>query len=89
MDYNLKDIASKAARALFNVGDTVTIQIWDKDDVDVTPASPDDECTPYGELDTFKWPYSLLDSFPTESEEYSWVMRNQSDTPQRDVDSFS
>lgn len=89
MEYNLNDIGEAHARALFSIDDTVTIQIFDKDDVDVTPASPDDECSPYGELDTFKWPYSNLESTPTSFEEYSWVMTNQSSTKQRDVDSFS
>ena len=30
MDYKLKDIGDAHARALFSVGDTVTIQIFDK-----------------------------------------------------------
>ena len=42
MDYNLKDISTAHARALFSVGDTVTIKIYDKDDNDVTPDSPAD-----------------------------------------------
>lgn len=89
MDYNLNDISSAHARALFAIGDTVTIQIFDKDGTDVTPASPDDECTAYGELDTFEWPYSDLDSLPTTFQEYSWVMTNQTASKQRDVDSFA
>jgi hypothetical protein len=88
MDYNLKDIESANARSLFSVGDTVTIKIYDKDDNDVTPANPDDECTPYGELDTFLWPYSNLVTLPTEFQEYSWVMTNGTNK-QRDVDSFA
>lgn len=89
MEYNLNDINEARARALFNVGDTVTIKIYDKDGTDVTPANPADECTAYGELDTFEWAYSNLASFPTSFEEYSWIMVNQSSTKQRDVDSFS
>ena len=88
MDYNLKDIATAHARALFSIGDTVTIKIYDKDNNDVTPANPADECTPYGELDTFKWPYTNLVNLPTVSQEYSWVMTNGSEK-QRDVDLFS
>ncbi len=89
MDYNLKDISEARARALFSVGDTVTIQVFDKDGSDVTPANPDDECTPYGELDTFEWPYSNLAALPAEFQEYSWVMVNQMGIKQRDVDSFA
>lgn len=89
MEYNLNDINEARARALFSVGDTVTIKVFDKDGVDVTPDSPDDECTAYGELDTFEWAYSNLASFPTSFEEYSWIMTNQTSTKQRDVDSFS
>ncbi len=89
MEYKLKDIETVAhARALFSVGDDVKILIYDKDGTDVTPASPNDECTPYGELDTFSWPYSNLENIPTESQEYSFIMRNQLDVPQRDVDYF-
>ena len=88
MDYDLKDISGAHARALFSVGDTVTIQIFDKDGTDVTPDSLDDECAPYGELDTFEWPYSNLASQPTSFQEYSWIMTNQEDVKQRDVDSF-
>ena len=89
MDYKLKDIGDAHARALFSVGDAVTIQIFDKDGTDVTPTSPADECTAYGELDTFQWPYSNLATLPTVFQEYSWVMTNQSSIKQRDVDSFS
>ena len=89
MDYNLSDINDAHARALFAIGDTVTIQIFDKDGSDVTPDSPDDECTPYGELDTFEWPYSNLESLPTSFQEYSWIMTNQTSDKQRDVDSFA
>lgn len=88
MDYNLKDISTAHARALFSIGDTVTIKIYDKDDNDVTPANPADECAPYGELDTFKWPYTNLVSLPSVSQEFSWVMTNGSDK-QRDADLFS
>jgi len=90
MEYKLSDLESTAhARALFNVGDTVTIQIFDKDGVDVTPASPDNECSPYGELDTFAWPYANLETAPTEAQEYSWIMTSQSGSKQRDTDYFS
>ena len=89
MDYNLSDISNAHARALFAVGDTVTIQIFDKDGTDVTPDSPDNECAAYGELDTFQWPYSDLETLPTSFQEYSWIMRNQLNDPQRDVDSFA
>ena len=89
MDYNLSDISNAHARALFAIGDTVTIQIFDKDGTDVTPDSPDDECDPYGELDTFQWPYSDLDSLPSSFEEYSWIMTNLAGDKQRDVDSFA
>lgn len=89
MDRNIKDISSAKAQALFSVGDTVTIQIFDKDGVDVTPESPDDECSAYGELDTFQWPYSNLATTPTGFQEYSWVMTNQTSIKQRDVDSFA
>ena len=89
MDYNLSDISEAHARALFAIGDTVTIQVFDKDGVDVTPASPDDECNPYGELDTFEWPYSDLETLPTSFEEYSWIMTNLTGSKQRDVDSFA
>lgn len=88
MDYNLKDISTAHARALFGVGDDVTIKIYDKDDTDVTPAGPDNECSPYGELDTFKWPYTNLVSLPTSSQEYSWIMTNGTEK-QRDADLFS
>lgn len=88
MDYNLKDISTAHARALFNVGDDVTIKIYDKDDNDVTPVNPADECSPYGELDTFKWPYTNLVSLPADSQEYSWVMTNGTEK-QRDADLFS
>lgn len=88
MDYNLRDIATAHARALFSIGDTVTIKIYDKDDTDVTPAGPNNVCSPYGELDTFKWPYTNLVNNPTASQEYSWVMTNDTDK-QRDVDLFS
>ncbi len=89
MDYNLSDISDAHARALFAIGDDVTIQIFDKDGTDVTPDSPDDVCTAYGELDTFAWPYSNLETLPTSFEEYSWIMTNQTSSKQRDVDSFS
>lgn len=89
MNYNLKDFQEASAKALFSAGDTVTIKVYDKDDVDVTPDSPDDECTPYGELDTFKWDYSTLAEIPTTFQEYSWVMINQSGTKKRDADPFS
>ncbi len=88
MDYKLADISNANARALFSVGDDVTIKIYDKDDTDVTPANPDDECIPYGELDTFLWPYSNLVTLPTTFQEYSWVMTNGTEK-QRDVDSFA
>lgn len=89
MEYNLSDISEAHARALFSIGDTVTIKIYDKDGVDVTPTSPDDECNPYGELDTFQWPYSNLETLPTTFQEYSWIMSNLAGDKQRDVDSFS
>lgn len=89
MEYKLKDIETVAhARGLFNVGDTVLIKVFDKDGTNVTPVNPANECDPYGELDTFQWPYSNLVNLPSESQEYSWIMRNQSDIPQRDVDYF-
>ena len=43
MELNLKDIENAHAQALFSVGDTVTIKLFDKDGVDVTPASPGNE----------------------------------------------
>ncbi len=89
MEYKLSDIGDANARALFSVGDTVTIKIWDKDGVDVTPASPDDECAPYGNLKYFAWPYSDLETLPTVFQEYTWLMTNQSGSEQNDVDSFS
>lgn len=91
MEYNLSDIETVAhARGLFAIGDTVTIQIFDKDGTDVTPSGLDeDKCDPYGELDTFAWPYSNLEDIPTEANEYSWIMKNQLNVPQRDVDYFS
>lgn len=89
MDYKLKDISGAHARALFSIGDDVTIQVFDKDGSDVTPDSPDDECTAYGELDTFEWSYSNLETLPSEFQEYSWIMTNQASIKQRDVDSFA
>lgn len=89
MEYDLNDIEDAHARALFSVGDTVTITVYDKDGTDVTPTSPNDECAPYGELDTFQWPYSNLETLPTTFQEYSWIMTNQSSLKRRDVDSFS
>lgn len=89
MDRLLKDIEDSYAQALFEVGDDVTIQIFDKSGNDVTPTSPDDECAAYGELDTFRWPYSNLETIPTEYEEYTWIMTNQDTLKKRDTDSFS
>ena len=89
MEYSLKDIDGAHARALFSVGDTVTIKIFDKDDVEVTPPNPDNICQAYGELDTFNWPYSNLSTLPKVFQEYSWIMTNQLGTKKRDVDSFS
>jgi hypothetical protein len=89
MYFDLKDISNANAQALFAIGDTVKIKIYDKDGTDVTPASPDDECTPYGELDTFQWSYSNLSSIPTVYQEYTWIMYNSSGIKQRDVDVFS
>ncbi len=90
MELNLKDIQDAHAQALFADGDTVTIQLYDKDRNDVTPALlADTICVQFGTTGIFQWPYANLDSFPTGYEEYTWTMTNQLSIKQIDVDSFA
>ena len=89
MQFNLKDIESVHAQALFANGDTVTIQLFDKDGSDVTPSSPDDECSQLATTGVYRWPYANLAEFPKEYEEYLWIMTNQVSKELRDVDTFS
>ena len=88
MNFNLSEFSVESAEAKFTIGDVVTIKIYDKDDVDVTPNSPDDECYPIGDGSIFRWDYSNL-TIPTEYQKYLWTMINQSATERTDVDVFS
>lgn len=90
MELNLKDIKDAHAQALFADGDTVTIQLYDKDRNDVTPVLlADTICVQFGTTGIFQWPYANLDSFPTGYEEYTWTMTNQLSAKQIDIDSFA
>jgi hypothetical protein len=90
MELKLKDFQSSHAQAKFFADDTVTIQIYDKDRNDITPASPDDECVPFAVgSNLFQWPYSNLGNTPATFQEYTWTMTNQDGLEQTDVDVFS
>jgi hypothetical protein len=90
MELNLKDIQDAHAQALFANGDTVTIQLFDKERNDVTPALlADTVCVQFGTTGIFQWPYANLDSFPVGYEEYTWTMTNQLNAKQIDIDSFA
>lgn len=88
MEFYLSEFALVSAESKFTIGDTVTIKIYDKDDVDVTPASPNDECYAIGDGSVFRWDYSNLTT-PSEYQKYLWTMINQSAIEKTDVDVFS
>lgn len=89
MNLKLKDINESHAQARFNTGDTVNIQLFDKDRIDITPVlSGDRVCVEMGASGLFQWPYANLDDTPTEYEEYTWTMTNQLSAIQSDVDTF-
>jgi len=88
MNFNLSEFSEESAESKFTIGDTVTIKIYDKDDNDVTPASPDDECYAVGDGSVFRWDYSNLTT-PTEYQKYLWTMTNQSAVERTDIDVFT
>jgi len=88
MKFNLDEFSEATAEAKFTAGDTVTIKLYDKDDVDVTPTSPDDVCTAVGDGSVFRWPYSNIAPAPTEYQSYLWTMTNQDSAEKTDVDVF-
>ena len=89
MEYNIKDAEQVNAQGLFSTDDTVTIQLFNRERVDVTPLSPGEECVEIGTTGIFQWSYVNLDDLPTEYEEYTFIMTNQTGSKQRDVDVFS
>ena len=76
MELSLIYFAYAKAKAEFTTGDTVTIQVFDKDGTDVTPDSPDNACSEIGTTGIFKWDFSNLTT-PTVYQDYTWVMTNQ------------
>lgn len=92
MQLKLRDFLLVNAQALFNPSDTVTIQIFDIDGNDVTPANPGNECSELGGIGTtgiFRWPYANLVTPPDAYAEFVWIMTNQLGDTQIDVDSFT
>ena len=90
MEYNIKDAAQVNAQGLFATGDTVTIELFNRERADVTPTLVADRaCVEMGTSGIFQWPYANLDDLPTEYEEYTFIMTSQTGSKQRDVDVFS
>jgi len=90
MNLKLKDIETSHAQAKFTTGDTVNIvELFDQNRLDILPVlSADRVCIEMGTSAIFQWTYANLDSIPTEFEEYTWTMENQSSLKKSDVDTF-
>ena len=88
MDFNLKDIQSAYAQALFTDGDTVTIAVY-KNGSSTPESLTSNVCAQKGTTGIFEWSYSNLTTPPTIFQQYTWIMTNQSSDQQRDVDSVS
>ncbi len=88
MKFTLEEFSEATAEAKFTIGDTVTIKLYDKDNNDVTPVSPGNECVAIGDGSFFRWPYSNITPAPTEYQSYLWTMTNQTAIERSDIDVF-